>query len=677
MRRCLDRLRLRASRGLYGCSAVLAYGPADFAFTNTSAKRPLQSGEVRIEVEACGICASDVKMFKGSEDLDSCFYWGTNGRVRNRPVIPGHEFVGTVVESRLHGYTPGDRITAETQVSCGNCWFCTNGHKHKCDSLRIFGQGIDGAMATHLVLPQGSAIHRVPARVPAAHAVLAEPLSVSLRAVTRAKIADEGAGQLLAVSGCGPIGLGLVVGLRALAPRATVVAVDPLPSRREVALACGAHSAVDPAAANVTALLAELAPERGGCDVYFEATGASASIDTGLRALRKCGTMVLVGISSGTTAGSGEHWNTISAQKELYVVGSNLGLGMWPTAIAMLSGEGPGPPLPLDRLVTHVHPLESFLEGFEQAMGASHSPSSIKVVLDPRLRAPSASAAAGATTSAATGRDAIARAGRESKVGRTLAARSGAGSGSRVRSNAARNLGTSTARLGVVIDGGSDGSVGCSEGGTTGVVVGHAGGAGVPAMQLSDGSWMPSIGVGTFHGSGTPPAAVQASVAAALRLGYRHIDTAEKYGVLKAVGNAIASVPGVPRAELYVASKLWNTNHAPEHVRLSVEHQLAQLGIGYLDQLLVHWPLAWRHTGVGFDEAAGGFFPMRVAADGSEEFDAVAVPLSHTWEAMEELVREGLVRSIGVSNVTAVQLNDLLAGCTLPPVTNQVECAWP
>ena len=90
MRRCLDRLRLRASRGLYGCSAVLAYGPADFAFTNTSAKRPLQSGEVRIEVEACGICASDVKMFKGSEDLDSCFYEIANEGTKKeflRPVL--------------------------------------------------------------------------------------------------------------------------------------------------------------------------------------------------------------------------------------------------------------------------------------------------------------------------------------------------------------------------------------------------------------------------------------------------------------------------------------------------------------------------------------------------------------------------------------------------------------
>ena len=274
-------------------------------------------------------------------------------RASASPCNPGHEFVGTVVEplARLSRAM----LTAETQVSCGNCWFCTNGHKHKCDSLRIFGQGIDGAMATHLVLPQGSAIHRVPARVPAAHAVLAEPLSVSLRAVTRAKIADEGAGQLLAVSGCGPIGLGLVVGLRALAPRATVVAVDPLPSRREVALACGAHSAVDPAAANVTALLAELAPERGGCDVYFEATGASASIDTGLRALRKCGTMVLVGISSRTTASSGGA-GTPSLLKGALRGRFQSGPRHVASGDCNAFGRGAGPPLPLDRLV-HVHPL--------------------------------------------------------------------------------------------------------------------------------------------------------------------------------------------------------------------------------------------------------------------------------------------------------------------------------
>lgn len=178
---------------------------------------------------------------------------------------------------------------------------------------------------------------------------------------------------------------------------------------------------------------------------------------------------------------------------------------------------------------------------------------------------------------------------------------------------------------------------------------------------------MPAIGVGTFHGSDAPKGAVESAVRTALRLGYRHVDTAEKYGVLEEVGAALAA-SGVRRGDVYLSSKLWNTNHHPEHVRASLQRQLALLRTDYLDQLLVHWPVAWQHTGVAFD-GPGGFFPK--TRDG--EHARVDVPLHETWAAMEGLVREGLVRSIGVSNMTAVMLNDLLCCAAIPPATNQVE----
>lgn len=318
--------------------AVRAHGPRDYTCAEP-ARRALRKGESRIRVEACGICASDLKMFHATPSQEDCFYWGASGRVVSRPVTPGHEFVGTV-EQVADGapVRVGERVAIETQVSCGQCWFCENGMPHKCDDLRIFGQGVDGGMATHAVLPVGSSIHRVPKSVPAHHAAFAEPLSVGLRAVERAQIQDRGEGQLLVVSGCGPIGLAIVAGLRVMAPRATVVVVDRMPSRLQIARECGATLTAT-ADEDLELLIRRLAPQRKGCDVFFEATGFKPSIDCGLQTLRKCGTMIMLGIASTQTA---HNWNIISAQKELTVLGSNLGHGMWPLAIRMLAGAGRG-----------------------------------------------------------------------------------------------------------------------------------------------------------------------------------------------------------------------------------------------------------------------------------------------------------------------------------------------
>jgi diketogulonate reductase-like aldo/keto reductase len=177
-----------------------------------------------------------------------------------------------------------------------------------------------------------------------------------------------------------------------------------------------------------------------------------------------------------------------------------------------------------------------------------------------------------------------------------------------------------------------------------------------------------------------------------LQNGYTLIDCAECYGNEKEVGEVLKDVVGtgagensvISRDKLFVTSKVWNTNHKPEHVRQACLNSLKNLGLDYLDLYLVHWPLAWGHTGVD----------LKPARPTDEEGKAVMarVPLMDTWRAMEALVDDGLVstvvhlhtlscppplssqvKSIGVSNYSVLLLNDLLSYARIPPVVNQVE----
>lgn len=129
-------------------------------------------------------------MYDGSE-----FYWGIGGRSR-RGVIPGHEFIGLVVNidptiAHSESISIGDVVVAEQLLACRDqCWFCKNNMEHKCDKLIIYGQGVDGSMAEYMIYQKGSWLHKVPPELSPTYAVLVEPLAVSLRAMDRAKLQE-------------------------------------------------------------------------------------------------------------------------------------------------------------------------------------------------------------------------------------------------------------------------------------------------------------------------------------------------------------------------------------------------------------------------------------------------------------------------------------------------------
>lgn len=164
---------------------------------------------------------------------------------------------------------------------------------------------------------------------------------------------------------------------------------------------------------------------------------------------------------------------------------------------------------------------------------------------------------------------------------------------------------------------------------------------------------MPLMGFGTYKIDSAE------SIVNALAAGYRHFDCASGYANQDIIGQGLKdflkSSPDA-RSQLFMTSKLWNNAHQPQLVRPEVEKTIADLGCGYLDLLLVHWPVSFK---------PGTDFP-------NYELDT-EVSLKDTWAAMEELVDAGLVRHLGVSNFGVKLVEEFLGFARIKPIVNQVE----
>jgi diketogulonate reductase-like aldo/keto reductase len=156
------------------------------------------------------------------------------------------------------------------------------------------------------------------------------------------------------------------------------------------------------------------------------------------------------------------------------------------------------------------------------------------------------------------------------------------------------------------------------------------------AVKLESGHRMPVLGLGTWQMAGK---VCEETVRKALELGYRHIDTAEAYGNQKEIGRAMK---GFDRPELFLVSKAWTSNLGRDKIIRACERTLRELGTSYLDLYLIHWPNE-------------------------------SVPISETMAGMEELVKSGMVRSIGISNFDARLTKEAMDASGIPVSVNQVE----
>jgi len=172
---------------------------------------------------------------------------------------------------------------------------------------------------------------------------------------------------------------------------------------------------------------------------------------------------------------------------------------------------------------------------------------------------------------------------------------------------------------------------------------------------------MPAFGLGTWK---SEPGNVYNAVKVAIKEGYRHLDCAPLYGNEKEIGMALAECIAegmVTRSEMWITSKLWNTYHYKSEVIPSLKQSLKDLQTDYLDLYLIHWPVALKKDVL---------FPKKAADMASLD----EIPLSETWEAMEEAVNMGLVKHLGVSNFGKKNLMKLISTSKIKPEMNQVEC---
>ncbi|XP_020295785.1 1,5-anhydro-D-fructose reductase-like, partial [Pseudomyrmex gracilis] len=157
---------------------------------------------------------------------------------------------------------------------------------------------------------------------------------------------------------------------------------------------------------------------------------------------------------------------------------------------------------------------------------------------------------------------------------------------------------------------------------------------------------------------------VERAVKDAIDLGYRHIDTAFFYGNEKEIGKAICEKIQdgiVKREDLFVTTKLWNNTHKKELVVPTCKQSLTNLGLDYIDLYLVHWPFAFKE--------GDNMWPQ----DDNGKLIESDTDYLETWKGMEECVRQGLTRSIGISNFNSEQITRLLKSAKIAPVNNQVE----
>jgi diketogulonate reductase-like aldo/keto reductase len=182
-------------------------------------------------------------------------------------------------------------------------------------------------------------------------------------------------------------------------------------------------------------------------------------------------------------------------------------------------------------------------------------------------------------------------------------------------------------------------------------------------LPLNTGSGaIPALGFGTLI---PDPVATKNATKAALEAGFRALDTAERYRTEKEVGEAMQEVfkaGKIKREEVFLATKLWNTNHRPERVKPAFEASLQRLQLGYVDLYLIHTPFAFQPG----DEQD----PRD--ANGNVIYDE-GVTLLDTWRALEDLVKEGKCKAIGLSDVNVEKVREIFDAATIKPAVVHVE----
>lgn len=322
----------------------------------------IDDNEALVEVKACGICGSDVHGMDGS-----------SGR-RHTPLIMGHEASGVIVErgSAVTGFEEGHRVTFDSTIYCGTCFYCRQGLINLCDNRRVLGVSPPeyrqhGAFAQYVAVPE-HILYRLPENLSFVQAAMVEPVSIAFHAVSLTPISLNDSAVVI---GSGMVGIFVVQALRA-AGCGTVIAVDLEQSKLDLALKLGADHGLLAGEVDVPEEVRKLTDGRGA-NIAIEVVGNTIAVNTAINSLRKGGALTIVGNLAPTVEFPLQEVVT----RQISVAGSCSSSGEYPACLDMIARGV----VNVDALVSKIAPLSEGADWFRKLY--SQEENLMKVILTP------------------------------------------------------------------------------------------------------------------------------------------------------------------------------------------------------------------------------------------------------------------------------------------------------
>ena len=315
-------------------------------------------GEVVIKIMVCGVCGTDVHIFHGEPGSADV----------NPPVVLGHEYSGEVVEvgEGVTALKPGDHVTVDPNIYCGECVYCRNGKKQLCETMQAVGVTRDGGFGEYSLVPAAQAF-KLGDSVPYEAGAMAEPVACCLHGIDLAGIK---AGDRVCIVGGGAIGL-IMLQLAKLSGASSLVLSEPNEKRRQVALSLGADAAIDPTAPDAGS--AYEAALGDGADVVIECVGNNAAVKSAFQLAKKGATIVLFSVPKVDATFDLPLFDVY--KKELTIRGSFVNPDTHERAVRLInSGK-----LDFTSIITHRFNLDQLPEAIAMQMSSE----SIKVVVCP------------------------------------------------------------------------------------------------------------------------------------------------------------------------------------------------------------------------------------------------------------------------------------------------------
>jgi D-arabinitol dehydrogenase (NADP+) len=325
------------------------HGPGQAA-VETVAIPEVNPNDVLIEVKAAGICGTDLHILEGQYEA---IY----------PLIPGHEFSGVVkaVGGDVHYFKPGDRVTADPNIPCSYCAACQRNEPNQCQNLAAVGVTRDGGFAEYVAVTESNVFAIGDLSYKAA--ALIEPLACVVWGLKRVQVQP---GDSVLVLGAGPMGCLLMQAVRQ-AGAARVVVVDIVPHRLEMAQSLGATEVIL-SDEHLPQQLRTLAPQ--GFDIVAEVTGIPHILEQAFDYVRPRGKVWVFGVCPPEQQASFNPYQVF--RKDLSIIGSFAVNRTFHESIALIQGGA----IQVEPLVSHVLPLDDFVQGLEIA---AHDPRRMKI----------------------------------------------------------------------------------------------------------------------------------------------------------------------------------------------------------------------------------------------------------------------------------------------------------